>query len=251
MWRLRILTLVGCGLMVGALCVQAQQDDLKEVIRKSIAAHGGKDQLNKFKAAKSKFKGTIEINGMSLPITGETTLQMPNKLKNDMKLEINGMEIQIVQVYDGKTMWISQLGKTMEVKDEKTLKEMRESLQVEGAGGLVAILDGTYELNAAGEVKVKDKDAIGIRVSKKGQRDHTLYFDKKTNLVVKSETRAYDAITKQEVTQEKFLTEYQDKNGLKMPRRAVIHKDGKLFMDIEITDAQTFEKLDDANFAMP
>jgi hypothetical protein len=251
MLRLRILTLVGGVLALGALFAQAQQDDLKEVIRKSIAAHGGKEQLTKLKAVKSKFKGTMELLGMTIPITGETTFLMPNKLKNDMTIEINGMTIQIVQVYDGKTMWISQMGKTMEIKDEQTLKEMREGLLAEGAGSLVALLDGTYELSAAGEFKVKDMDAIGIRVSKKGQRDYTLYFDKKTNLVAKTEMRAFDTIGKQEVTQEKFLMDYVDRNGLKSPKHVVIEKDGKQFMDLDVTDSQMFEKLDDSNFVMP
>lgn len=251
MVRLRILMSAACVLVIGTLLAQAQDVDVKAVVRKAIAAHGGEAKLIKLKAAKSKFKGTMDLQGKNITITGETTFQMPDKLKNDMTLDFNGMQIPIVQVYDGKTMWVSQLGKTIEVKDEPTLKEMRESLQTEGAGGLVTLLDGTYDLSAAGEVKVKGKDTIGVRVSKKGRRDYTLYFDKNTHLVTKIESRAYDPVGKQEITQEKFITEYQEKNGLTMARKVVIHKDGKLFMDMEILDTQTFEKLDDSVFAKP
>jgi outer membrane lipoprotein-sorting protein len=251
MFRLRTVTLGGCVFAAAALLAHGQENDLKDVIRKAITAHGGKEKLAKFKAARSKFKGNIEVMGMTLPITGETTFLLPNKLRNDMSLDINGVQLQIVQVYDGKTMWISQMGQTKELKDEKTLKETREQLQAEGGAGLINILDGTYELSAVGDVKVKDKDAVGIRISKKGQRDYSIFIDKKTNLIVKTEMRVLDTIGQQEVTQEKYFLDYRDRNGLKSPARIVMDRDGKLFMDVEITESEPFETLDDATFAMP
>lgn len=133
----------------------------------------------------------------------------------------------------------------------ESLKEIREQLQTEGAGGLTEFLKAPYELSAVGEVKVRGKDAIGIRVSRKGQRDFTMFFDKKSYLVVKSEMRTLDTMTMQEVTQEKFVLDYQDKGGLKMAKTVEIQKDGKSFMTFEVTEVQVMEKLDDSTFAMP
>jgi plasmid maintenance system killer protein len=98
---------------------------------------------------------------------------------------------------------------------------------------------------------VKDKAAIGIRVSKKGQKDFSIFIDKQTHLIVKTEARSLDAQSGQEVLQEKFIIGYQDKGGLKLAKRVEILKDGKAFMDIEILETQAFEKLDDAHFAKP
>jgi len=53
--------------------------------------------------------------------------------------------------------------------------------------------------------------------------------------------RATDQTTKQEVNQEKYIVDYQDKGGLKVAKHVVIHNDGNLFMDIEITEIQVFE----------
>lgn len=251
MFRLRTL-LVACGVLTfGVLFARAQDDDLKAVLRKAIAAHGGEKNLNKFGAATSKFKGTIEAMGKSRDITGESTLQKPDKLKTSLTIDIDGMAIPIVVVFDGKTLWRSINGTTAEVTDEKVVKETRESLQTEGAGTLADFLKAPYELAALGEVKVKDKAAVGIRVSKKGQRDISFYFDKKTHLVVKTEMRIYDAETAQEVTQEKYIVGYRVSNGLKTAAHVLIHKDGKAFMDIEITETQMFEKLDASTFAKP
>ena len=251
MLRLRVLILASCVAVFGALWVHAQDNDLKAVLRKSIDAHGGADKLSKFKAATSKFKGTMDLMGQMRDIAGETSFQKPDKVKNSIDLDINGMQIPIIVVYDGKKMWVSTLGQTKEIDDDKVLKEMREGLQTEGAAGLIEFLDKPYELNPLGDVKVKEKDAIGIRVSKKGQRDFSLFIDKKTHLILKTETRSFDSTSGQEVTQEKFITAFRDTDGLKVASKLVIHKDGKLFMNLDISETKIFEKLDDSTFAMP
>ena len=249
MLRLRMLALAACGVMLGALWVHAQESDVKEVIKKAIAAEGGEKLLRKYQAGTAKIKGTMELMGAMVKISGESTVQKPDKLKHVLTLEIMDKELQITQVYDGKKMWRSFMGQTMEVDDEESLEEMRQALRVESAAGLVDLLDKSYTLDAIGEVKVKDKAAVGVRVNKKGQREISLFFDKKTHLLVKTEMRVREM--GQERTQEKFFSNYKDRNGLMYPSRLVIHKDGKLFMDLEITESQPLEKVDDATFAMP
>lgn len=251
MHRFRILAGAGYILALGLTFVHAQDDDLKAVLRKAIEAHGGAKNLSKFKAATTKYKGTIELMGASRAITGEMSFQKPDKIRHAMNVDFNGKGIDIITVYNGKKLWVNVMGNTMELTDEKLLTSVREELQTEGAGSLVDYLKAPYELNSVGVVKVKGKDAIGIRVSKKGQRDINLFFDKKTHLVVKSETRTYDANAGQEVSQEKFMLDYQVKDGLKFAKRVEILKDGKAFMDIEATEVQPLEKIDDATFAKP
>jgi hypothetical protein len=154
-------------------------------------------------------------------------------------------------VFNGKKLWVSAMGQTKEIDDEKILKAAREEMQAEGASSLSDYLKEPFELNSLGDVKVKGKAAIGIRISKKGQKDISMFFDKQTHLLVKTEMRTLDGMTGQEVTQEKFILGYQDKNGMKVAKRVEIQKDGKTFMDIEITESQAFEKLDDSVFAKP
>lgn len=250
MLGVRTFAIAVCVLAASALFVNAQDDDLKGVLKKAIEAHGGEKNLAKFAGAISKFKGTIQILGEARDLTGETTLMKPNKLKHVMTLDFGGMQIPITVVYDGKKLWRSVLNKTEEVKDEKALEEVRQALLVEG-GSLADFLKAPYELSALGEVKIKDQPAIGIRISKKGQRDVNYFFDKKTHLVVKTEMRAYDEQAGQEVNQERYTVGYRDTDGLKTPTRLIIHKDGKQFMELEITESKTYEKLDDSNFAMP
>jgi hypothetical protein len=251
MFRLRTLAIAGCILAATAGLVRAQDDELKAVLKKAIAAHGGEKNLTKFGGAISKFKGTIELNGKARDIAGEITLLKPDKMKNAMTLDYDGQQVPVVIVYNGKKMWKSIDNRTVEVKDEKELAQMRESLQADDPGSFRDYLKAPYELAAVGEVKIMDQPAIGIRVSKKGQRDVSYFFDKKTHLLVKTEMRAYDPDAGQEFTQEKFFVRYRDTDGLKSPARFVIHKDGKAFLDLEVTESKGYQKLDDSNFAMP
>ena len=251
MLRMRVLALTAAVAVLGGFFVHAQDDELKAILKKSIAAHGGEKNLEKFKAVASKFKGKMELLGNNTDITGETSYQKPDKVKNAISLELNGKQLDIVTVFDGKQMWVAVAGQTMEITDEKQLKEIREQLRIEGAGSLSDFLKAPYKLSAIGEVKVKGKDAIGIRVSREGQRDFSMYFDKKTHLIVKTEMRTLDGMTGQEVTQEKYISSYQEKNGIQVAKGVEIHKDGKLFMALELTEVTPMERFDDAVFAKP
>ncbi|MSQ97104.1 MAG: hypothetical protein EXR98_21475 [Gemmataceae bacterium] len=251
MLRLRIAAITSCVLVLGGLSVRAQDTDIRDVLRKAIVAHGGEKNLSKFKAVVSKFKGTMEVGGVKAGVVGETSLQKPDKVKNVMTLDINGNAIDIVTVFNGKKLWVSAMGKTMEIDDEKILKAAREEMQAEGASSFADYLKEPFELNSLGDVKVKGKAAIGIRISKKGQKDVSMFFDKQTNLLVKTEMRTLDGATGKEVTQEKYILGYQERNGMKIPKRVEVQKDGKTFMDVEIIESQAFEKLDDSVFAKP
>jgi hypothetical protein len=242
----------GAALAMSVLFAQAQNEpDLKGVLREAIKAHGGEKTLTKYKAAISKFKGKLEIAGNSIDITGESSLQRPDKVKNVLNLDINGNTIEVISVFNGKKLWVSAMGQTKEIDDEKIINSARSELQSEVSAGFSDYLKPPYELSAIGEVKINKKAAIGIRVSKKGQKDISYFFDKKTHLLVKMEMQIIDAETGNEVTQEKIIHDYQEKNGLKVAKRVEILRDGKAFLDIEITDVQPLEKLDDSVFAKP
>src|SRR5207248_2712870 len=77
------------------------QDDAKAIIEKAIKAHGGADNLNKYKAAKGKIKGVIVIMGQELEISGEMWVQFPAKGKAALQLNLNGMKIPITQLING------------------------------------------------------------------------------------------------------------------------------------------------------
>jgi hypothetical protein len=246
-----LLAILSCGLVVGlvAPAPTQEEDATRALVAKAIKAHGGADKLNKAEAAHIKMTGTLDGMG-GIKFSSESFTQ-PGKFRLVIEANINNMNVQITQVYDGKALWINTMGKTIELKDPKILKGIEDNKRNERLGRLIGLLDKGVELSALGEIKVDGKDAIGVRASSKGHKDMNLYFDKKTHLLLKSEARAFDPLTQQEVTQESIHGDYQEADGIQTARRQVVKHDGKRFVTVEITSVRYVERHDDSLFAKP
>jgi hypothetical protein len=229
----------------------AQQGDARGIIRKAIDAHGGEKLLLKYQAATSKFKGTMDYPGTKALISGETSLQRPDLMKVVMLMEVKGQKLQTSQGFNGKRFWMSALGKTTDVTDEKFLADVRDEQRIEGGAGLLTILEGPYTLTSLGEIKIKGKDAVGVRVTRKGSREYNLFFDKGTSLLVKIERKAAEPTTGKDFIQEKYFSNYKEQDGMQVPGRLELHKDGRPLMELDILELKHFERLDPSQFAPP
>jgi len=230
---------------------RAQDEECRAVVAKAMKASGGEDKLAALKAAEMKAKGKVHVMGMEIEFTADLYTQEPEKQKAVLNFTIMNMNITLTQVFDGKKGWQNVMGTTTELGADD-LKEHRENMNAERVNGLVALKEKHYKLSTLGEVKVGDQLAVGLQVTREGFRDVNLYFDKKTHLLIKMETRALDPNSKQEVNQEKLYSEFKDfGNGLTLPAKMVINNDGKIFLDAVITDVRPVERHDDSVFAKP
>jgi hypothetical protein len=227
---------------------RAADEDVKAIIDKAIKAHGGADKLNQDKASVAKNQGTIDLAG-GIKFTEETTVQL-DRIKSVLDLEVKGQTVRQTTVYNGEKAWLNVLNMTTELEG-KALEEVKESAYLLRVSRLTALKDKPYELSALGEIKVNDRPAVGVKVSSKGHRDVNLFFDKETGLVAKIERRGVDPMTEKEFTEERIITEYQEKDGVKFPKKAVINRDGKKFIELEVLEIKTRDKFEDSEFAKP
>src|SRR5262249_18748106 len=131
-------------------------------------------------------------------------------------------------------------------KAKALLKDTAYAMQV---GQLVPLVkEKGFELSSLGEVKVNGKPAVGVLVKSKGHKDISLFFDKETGLLAKTESRGADPTTGMEFTEEHIITEYQKVDGLPAPKKGVINHDGKKHAEMEIEEYKFLEKLDDSEF---
>jgi hypothetical protein len=230
------------------------QADLRKVIDKAIKAAGGEENLTKYKGETFKMKGKFYGMGEGVPYTAEFAVQLPDKSRVQVDGDLNGQKVNFfVRVNDGKKVWMKRINQeTAEVTDKDELAEVKEDAYTERVSSLVPLKEKGYELAALGEVKLDDKPAIGIRISHKGHRDVNLFFDKDSGLLVKREATVKDFdMGGKEFQQETLFSDYKEVSGFKHAMKLVINRDGKKYVEGEISDVEVKDKLDDSVFAKP
>jgi hypothetical protein len=248
---MRHLLVAGIALScVAVLPLRALSDEqVMMVIDRAITAHGGAEKLGKFTAEITKAKGLLYVGG-GLFFSQEVQLQLPDQYRDSTILSIGGQDLPIIMVLNGDKGWVRANNETKDM-DERMKTETLEGLYLARLTRLLALKDKGLELTALGESKIEGRTALGIKVTTKGRRDVSLYFDKDTGLLLKISRTAYDFENSKEVPEERIFSDYGEVDGLRLARKFVVLRDGKKFMDLEVLEARLPGKLDAEVFAKP
>jgi hypothetical protein len=246
------VSLTVCAAVIFSTLVRADDEaDAKALLDKAIKARGGADTLSKFKAATVKMKGKYYGMGDGIDFTLERSSQFPDRSRVEISGEANGQKFSFTQVLQGDKGWNASEGASQELSKED-LAETKENLYAEWVTQLYPLTAKEYKLAPLGESKVGDKEAIGLKVSRKDHRDINLYFDKKTSLLVKREATIKDMMNGgKEVAEEVLYDDYKEKDGVKYPAKVVVNRDGKKYVESETTEYKPAEKIDDKTFEKP
>jgi hypothetical protein len=226
-------------------------DDAKAIIEKAVKAHGGDELLGKMKAGQTQNKGKMKLPGVGeVEFTQEVSYLLPDKLKESLNLEIANQKVTVTTIVNGDKVSINANGTEIEINDD-IKKALKDALEMMKAARLVSLLkDKEYQLSVIGESKVEGKPAVGIHIEAKGKKDINLFFNKETGLLAKVEFRSVSPATQKEVTEERIILEYQqkDKNSPPMPKKIVVKHDGEQFMEAEVIEVKLLETIDESEF---
>jgi outer membrane lipoprotein-sorting protein len=240
--------------LVLSVVAPIRADDAKATrgtLDKAIKAHGGADTLKKFPASVSSFKGTFYGMGMELPMSGEVSISGLTKLRMAIDIDAGGQKFKVVNVIDGEKGW-TKLGDAVTDLDKDQIAEANENLHAGWVASLVPLIDAKgYTLAATGEHTIAEKKAVGVKVSAKGKRDIDLYFDKESGKLVRFEHRVKDEGSGQEVSEETTYSDFKEVQGVQQAMKVVTKRDGKPYLEIEVSDVTLSEKLDDGVFVKP
>lgn len=246
---IRVLAAVLTAVVVCAAPARAA-DTAKDVLEKAVKAHGGAELLTKNKAGQLKAKGKLSIPGVGdVDFTQEASFMLPDKFKEGLEMTIMGQNISVLTISDGTTVSIEAAGQKIEASD--AIKDsIKDAIHVLAIGTLVGpARDKKYELSLIGESKVDDAAVVGVRVSMKGKKDVSLYFDAKTHLMLKMEYRTTDPMSGNEFNEERIMKDYKkDADGNMTPHKLTVLRDGKKFLEADVTEFKHLEKLPDAEF---
>jgi hypothetical protein len=252
MSRCLAAALVGCFLISLGSSIRADDpNDMKALIAKALKAHGGAEKLQKFPAVHLKVKGMDHSMGQNSPYTGEYWIQGGKQFRYVIQEEIDGEVATEIQVLNGDKGWIVEDGETTEM-DKDVLAEAKEDMYLQWVTGLTPLLDKEFKFDWLGKMKIGAKQAVGVRVIRKGHRDINLYFDVENGLLLKSEMRVIGVDDDgREVTQESFYEEYKEAEGIMYPAKVTIKRDGVDYNVEEVTEYKLEEKLDENLFEKP
>jgi hypothetical protein len=240
------------GFVTAASPVRADNaKDARTIVDKAIKAHGGGDTLKKYPGSVSTFKGTVSGMGMEIPMTGEISVFGATKVKVNITIDAGGQTLKIVNVVNGDKGW-TKLNDAVTELDKDAVKEAGDNQHAGWVASLAPLVDGKgYTLATTGEHAVGDKKAVGVKVTTKGKRDVDLYFDKDTGMLIKFAHTVKDEGSGQEVLEETTYSEFKEFSGLKQAVKMSTKRDGKPYLDAEISDVQLSEKLDEGMFGKP
>jgi hypothetical protein len=236
--------------------------DPKDTIDAAIKAHGGKELLDKYPASKSKFAGDMSVMGLDISFEG-SSVQAQGQFKLDMTADISGQKLVVSQIVNGTKVKTKQSIGGMDLPDmanEAQLDELRFSVVAQEIGRLTPLLakPKTFSLKAEADEEVDGKKAtvvtVTAKVGEKGEktRDVKLYFDQKTNLLVKTARKGLAPGDPDggEVPQESLLADYKKIDGLMIPMKTTSVIDGKKFMTMTVSEHVNLEKVDPKEFEM-
>jgi outer membrane lipoprotein-sorting protein len=217
-----------------AVTSRGEDADARKIIEAAIKATGGS---NKMPAVTWKGKGKFYGMGEGIDYSGTWSTQLPDKFRMDIE---NAFTI----VVNGDKGWVNS-----EAMSKEQLAEQKENLYVNRVTKLHVLSDKAYTLKSLGDSKVGDKSAAGVKVSHKDHGDVGLYFDKESKLLVKFENTVKEMGN--EMKKETVITDWLTVGDTKVPSKVTIKRDGKLYVEGEMSDYKVMEKHPEGTFEKP
>jgi hypothetical protein len=211
------------------LTVSAAQsgEEPQATIARAVKALGGEANLSRGRAVQAKIKGTLYDPGVKESLiegakfTGELITQLPAQVKLSYDAETAGMRVSLIQVLNGHKSWTRDFERSQE-DDPAHLADFELSAYVDHISSLVPLpKDKSYTLSSAGESQVREQPAVAVKIASKGRPDVTLYFDKVSGFLLKTEYRRRDPTTNQEVKREEFFIDYREVNPARMEEQTL------------------------------
>jgi hypothetical protein len=227
------------------------QEEARAILDKAIKAHGGEDKLAKLNITRIKAKGTVNIQGQDVGFTSDSAVQLPNQERNELQLDLGGQKVTLLQVCNGDKGWLSLAGRPAQEIMGDQLGEMKNSAYANWVESLLPLTkEKEFTLTTLAEMKVNNKPTVGLKVQAKDRPDIKLYFDKESGLLVKSERDGKDETGKM-VRMESTYSDFKKVDGLVQPMKILADRDGKRYLEVEVTEMKFPDKIDAKLFDKP
>lgn len=234
--------------------VQAQDKGALAIVKASIEAHGGAEALGKARTATSSASGTMTNRGQEIKFAATGLYGLPEKYRIEMTAELNGMKLVVTQVLNGKKTKVSaKLNGVENPLDPKVKDETVQAGLLQDVSTLVPLVEGKkYSLRQDKDADVNGSPAAVVIVTGNGLREVKLFFDKKTQRLVKTQRKAFanGAAGVAEVDEETYMSDFKAFDKAQLPTTVLVNHDGKKFMTMTVSDWKFLAKVDEKEFVV-
>lgn len=233
---------------VFALRADDEEPQPQAVIDRAVKASGGPEKLARLRSFSRKATGKLHAGREPISFQSESLVAFPDRAREALTASINGAPVTVLKVISGDKGWLKE-GEQTEEMEPAALAEEQEQMHAAWVATLLPLREKEYVLTLREADTVGDRPAVSVRVTRKGRRPVALYFDKEKGWLLKYEVTVRTA--GREVRQEVVFSDHQPADSLVRPRKVVIKRDGRPFVELEVTEFKPVEKVDDKSFARP
>jgi hypothetical protein len=243
--------ILAAGLVFGlGRLALAVDDDAKAVIDKAVKALGGAEKLGAVKAVTWKAKGKININDNDGDFKSKVTSEGLNRFRQEFEGDFGGNPVKGVIVLDGDKGW-RKFGEEGGKLEDDALANQKRAVYLQIVPATVLPLKGEgFKVESVAEEKVGDKPAAVLKVTGPDGKEFQLFFDKDSGLPVKL-TATVAGFQGDEYAQDTTFGNYKDFDGIKRATKIETKRNGKKFVDQEITEIKLLDKVEPKTFAEP
>jgi hypothetical protein len=215
-----------------------------EIVRIAIKAKGGEETLAKRTSLHETGAGRTFTPAGEIPFAFEQYFKHPNQVREEMTFQSGGQKFTHVSIFDGRIGWKSVNGKTQK-QDSSDLKTQDERLYLIEILGLTCLLNPPYVLNRESDTSTGDVPLAVVKISAKGRSDMYLHLDKNSAFVVRTQATARAGASEQKglVTEEFVFSDFREIDGVIVPMRTTLYKNGTKSAESEIKEIRFVDNL--------
>lgn len=228
----------------------ADDKDAAAVVDKAVKAVGGPEKLAAAKGFMWKTKGVITFGGNDNEMNGTGTAQGADHFRQEFEGNFGGNPVKAVTVLAGDKGWRKFGDDATELEKDRVAGERHNVFLQLAAINPLLLKEKGVKVEPAGEDKVGDKPAVGLKVTTPDGKDFKMFFDKETGLPAKQVAKV-TSFQGDEVTQEMIYTSYKDFGGIKKATKIEGKREGEPYLKQEVTEFKVLDKAPEGAFTEP
>ena len=229
--------------VAGAAAEEADSAAARKIIDRAIEAAGGREALKRYEKPFYMVRKGKALGGMGWEdFTIKVTTWLPEKVSVDQESTVNGKKRVSGSRFNGEKGFHLPAMKEM---DGNSLRMNRDLVYGQWVAKLLPLDAPQFELTALAEIMLEGRPTVGVKISCEDRPDVRLYFDKDAMTLVKL-ARDFNGRLFEET-----YDDFAELEGLVYPKKIVQYMLGKKMTEMETTEFEFLDKVDDAIFEQP